>query len=102
VNWTQLLKNEVETAYATTARLLDLVDPDSLEWKPESGCIWMTVGQLLKYVTNACSAGCKGFVSGDWALPAGRKLLAYRSPWADISFKWSSISIGTRANCFTT
>ena len=80
MNWTQLLKNEVETAYATTARLLDLVDPDSLEWKPESGCNWMTVGQLLKHITNACGAGCRGFVSGDWGLPAGTKLLEDLSP----------------------
>ena len=74
MNWTQLLKNEIETTYATTARLLDKVDQDSLEWKPESGCNWMTVGQLLKHITNACGAGCKGFVSGDLGLPPGRKL----------------------------
>jgi hypothetical protein len=74
VNWTQLLKNEIETAYTTTASLLDRVDPDSLGWKPESGSNWMTVGQLLKHITNACGAGCKGFVTGDWGLPAGRKL----------------------------
>ena len=74
MNWTQLLKNEIESTYSTTARLLDRVDPDSLGWKPERGCNWMTVGQLLKHITNACGAGCKGLVSGDWGLPAGRKL----------------------------
>jgi len=74
VNWTQLLKDEIESTYATTARLLDKVDPDGLEWKPESGCNWMTVGQLLKHIANACGAGCKGFVTGDWGLPAGTKL----------------------------
>ena len=74
VNWTQLLKSEIETAYATTARLLDKVDPDRLDWKPESGDNWMTVGQLLAHITNACGAGCKGFVTGDWGLPAGTKL----------------------------
>jgi DinB superfamily len=73
VNWTELLKSEVETAYATTARLLDKVDPGSLDWKPASGSNWMTVGQLLKHLTNACGAPCQGFVTGDWGLPAGVK-----------------------------
>ncbi len=74
MNWTQLLKNEIETTYATTARLLERVDPDSLAWKPESGGNWMTVGQLLKHIANACGGGCKGFVTGDWGLPAGTKM----------------------------
>ena len=74
MNWTQLLKNEIDSTYATTARLLDRVDPDSLDWKPESGSNWMTVRQLLKHIDNACGAGCKGFVSGDWGLPPGVKL----------------------------
>jgi len=34
----------------------------------------MTVRQLLKHITNACGAGCKGFVRGDWGLPGGMKL----------------------------
>jgi uncharacterized damage-inducible protein DinB len=72
MNWTQLLKNEVETTYSTTAKLLDKVDPDSLDWKPTSGSNWMTVGQLVRHITEACGAGCKGFVTGDWGLPAGK------------------------------
>jgi uncharacterized damage-inducible protein DinB len=71
MNWTQLLKNEIETTYSTTAKLLDKVDPDSLDWKPKSGSNWMTVGQLLRHITEACGSGCKGFVTGDWGLPAG-------------------------------
>lgn len=74
MNWTQLLKSEIENTYTTTTRLLDRVDSDTLQWRPESGSNWMTVGQLLKHITNACGAGCKGFVSGDWGLPAGMKL----------------------------
>jgi uncharacterized damage-inducible protein DinB len=72
VNWTLLLKNEIETAYATTAKLLDKVDPDSLDWKPKSGSNWMTIGQLLSHITGACGPGCKGFVTGAWGLPAGK------------------------------
>ncbi len=71
MNWTQLLKSEIETTYATTARLLDKVDPDSLEWKPESGNNWMTIGQLLMHISSGCGVPCKAFVSGDWGLPEG-------------------------------
>jgi len=71
MNWTQLLKSEVESTYASTNRLLDKVDPGSLNWKPASGLNWMTTGQLLMHLTNSCGAGCKGFVTGDWGLPEG-------------------------------
>jgi uncharacterized damage-inducible protein DinB len=74
VNWTQLLKDEVETTYATTLKLLDKVEPNSLEWKPASGCNWMTVGQLLKHITESCGAACRAFVTGDWGLPPGKKM----------------------------
>ena len=74
MNWTQLLKKEAATAYATTARLLERVDPGSLGWKPERGDNWMTVGQLLQHITSACGVGCKGLVTGDWGLPPGKRL----------------------------
>ncbi len=74
MNWTQLLKSEIENTYATTAGLLDKVDPESLGWKPASGCNWMTVGQLLKHISDGCGAGCKAFITGDWGLPPGKKL----------------------------
>jgi uncharacterized damage-inducible protein DinB len=73
MNWTQLLKNEIEHSYATTARLLDRVDTSSLDWKPQSGSNWMTVRQLLKHIGDACGTACKGFVTGDWGLPPGVK-----------------------------
>jgi hypothetical protein len=73
VNWTQLLKGEMETAYTSTAKLLDKVDPDGLDWKPGIGCNWMTVGQLLQHISEACGGACKGFVTGDWGLPPGMK-----------------------------
>ena len=74
MNWTQLLTSEIENAYTTTARLLDRVDPDGLDWKPASGANWMTVGQLLQHIASACGAGCKAFVTGDWGLPEGVKM----------------------------
>jgi uncharacterized damage-inducible protein DinB len=50
---------------------MDQVDPATLGWKPESGSNWMSVAQLLNHLSTACGAGCKGFVCGDWGLPAG-------------------------------
>jgi uncharacterized damage-inducible protein DinB len=73
VNWTQLLLSEIETTYKTTAGLLDKVDPDGLDWKPASGCNWMTVGQLLKHMSEGCGAACRAFVTGDFGLPPGVK-----------------------------
>jgi uncharacterized damage-inducible protein DinB len=74
MNWTELLKSEIESTYATTGKLLDRVDPGSLDWKPDSGSNWMTVSQLVKHITNACGAPFKGFVTGDWGLPEGVKM----------------------------
>jgi uncharacterized damage-inducible protein DinB len=74
VNWTQLLKSEIESTYASTQRLMNRVDPSRLGWKPQSGSNWMTVSQLLKHLTDACGAPCKGFVTGDWGLPEGMKM----------------------------
>jgi uncharacterized damage-inducible protein DinB len=74
MNWTDLLKSEVETAYTTTEKLLDKVDPASLQWKPATGSNWMSMGQLLMHISNGCGAGCKGFVTGDWSLPPGVKM----------------------------
>lgn len=73
MNWTRLLKDEIESTYTTTTRLLERVDANSLDWKPASGSNWMTVGQLLKHIANSCGGGCKGFVTGDWGLPPGVK-----------------------------
>ena len=74
MNWTELLKMEIDSAYRTTERLLDKVDPDSLYWRPATGGNWMTLGQLLKHITNACGAGCRAFVTGDWGLPPGVRI----------------------------
>ena len=74
MNWTELLKSEIETAYATAAKLVDKVDSGSLNWKPASGQNWMTMGQLLMHLSSGCGAACKGFVTGDWGLPEGKKM----------------------------
>lgn len=71
MNWTELLKAEIESTYAVTGRLLDRVDDSALNWKPSSGGNWMTVGQLLMHLTASCGACFKGFILGDWGLPEG-------------------------------
>ena len=71
MNWTDLLKGEIEDAYKVTDALMELVDADQLGWKPATGSNWMTTGQLLHHLTNACGAAIRGFVTGDWGLPEG-------------------------------
>lgn len=69
MKWTEVLEAQIETAYHSTLGLLDLVDEDQLEWKPETGSNWMTMGQLLMHLTQACGTPCRGYVTGDWGLP---------------------------------
>jgi len=71
MNWSEILKAEIESSYITAEGLIDLVDDSELSWKPSSGENWMTVGQLLRHLTDACGAPCKGFVTGDWGMPDG-------------------------------
>jgi hypothetical protein len=72
--WTTLLQQELETTYRTTIALLDKVDPATLGWKPTTGSNWMTVGQLLKHISDGCGGACRAFLTGDWGLPEGVKI----------------------------
>jgi len=74
MKWTEFLTDEAERTYAVTARLLDLVEPDRLDWMPATGMNWMTTGQLLKHISNACGEPCRGLVTGEWGLPPGTTL----------------------------
>ena len=71
MNWTELLKKEIEQGYQVTERLMDLVADKELNWKPSTGTNWMTMGQLLMHITGSCGACCRGFVTGDWGMPEG-------------------------------
>ncbi len=51
-----------------------MVDEGQLEWKPPSGDNWMTTGQLLRHMTDACGKAMKGFLTGDWGLPEGMEI----------------------------
>jgi len=71
MTWTELLKMQIESAYASADGLMGMVSDGELSWKPETGENWMTLGQLLQHVTDACGAPCKGFVTGEWGMPDG-------------------------------
>ena len=71
MNWTELLTFEIEDTFKVTDDLLDLVDENQLDWKPATGENWMTVGQLLRHLTDACGAPIRGFCTGDWGMPEG-------------------------------
>lgn len=71
MKWKELLISEIEHTYKVTDGLLDLVDQASLNWKPSSGSNWMTTGQLVRHITDACGAPIRGFITGDWGLPEG-------------------------------
>jgi uncharacterized damage-inducible protein DinB len=74
MNWNELLRNEIATTYNITEGLMDLVDPNKLDWKPRESNNWMTTGQLLMHLTNACGQSIKGFVTGDWEMPEGMEI----------------------------
>ena len=73
MNWTDLLKVEIEHNYKAAFGLFELVDDRSLGWKPATGSNWMTTGQLLRHITEACGACCRGFVEGKWPMPDDAK-----------------------------
>jgi hypothetical protein len=74
MNWTDLLTGEFTAVYSTAEALLDKVDAARLDWKPPAGSNWMTVAQLLRHLGEACGAGCRAFLTGDWGLPPGVKM----------------------------
>jgi uncharacterized damage-inducible protein DinB len=71
MNWKDLLKREIESSYQLTEGLINLVDENNLGWKPAAENNWMTLGQLLMHLMDACGAPIRGFVTGDWGLPEG-------------------------------
>lgn len=66
MNWTELITAEMENSYRAANKLMDLVDDAALDWKPSTGENWMTMGQLLRHIPDACGKCFQGFVTGDW------------------------------------
>jgi len=75
MDWKDLLKAEMESAYKSAEGLIDLVDEDRLGWKPPTGTNWMTTAQLLRHISDACGAPCRSFATGDWGPPPEEMLL---------------------------
>lgn len=73
MNWTELLKSEIEHNYKVTQNLMDMVDADKLDWQPPIGNNWMTVRQLLQHLTASCGATFKGFITNQWGPPEGEE-----------------------------
>ena len=64
MNWTELLTSQINAAYGATDGLMKLVKKEDLDWKPKQGKNWMTTGQLLDHLTNACGWCISAFHSG--------------------------------------
>jgi len=69
VGWKDILKELVQDAYRATEGLLDLASNTELGWKPSGGENWMSIGQLIEHMTDACGSMMKGFVTGEWHFP---------------------------------
>ena len=74
MNWTDLLTAELGYLYQVTDSLFEMVDDESLDWRPATGENWMTTGQLLMHIAMSNGPGFKGFVTGDWGMPDGMSL----------------------------
>jgi uncharacterized damage-inducible protein DinB len=73
VNWTEILDREVRYTYDAADCLMKQVDADSLGWKPPvpegaQTTGWMTVGELLHHMTEACGKCCLAFATNDWSI----------------------------------
>lgn len=69
MKWTDFLRGEMEYNFAVTDALMAMVKDEDLGWKPAAGKNWMTTGQLLQHLTEACGMCCRGFATGDWGMP---------------------------------
>ena len=66
MQWTELITAQAESAYKAAETLIGKVDDAKLDWKPDTGSNWLTVGSLIRHLTTACGATARGFVTGEW------------------------------------
>ncbi|MHC4939273.1 MAG: DinB family protein [Planctomycetota bacterium] len=69
MNWTELLNAEIADKFRRTEALLEMVDDSMLEWRPPAGENWMTMGQLIWHLPEACGFCMRGFVTEGWQMP---------------------------------
>jgi hypothetical protein len=67
MSWKEILIEQVKDAYRASEGLLDLVEDELIDWKPKSGDNWMTTGELLGHMADACGFMFKGFITNEWA-----------------------------------
>lgn len=70
MNWTDLLHTEIRASYDATEGLIGKVADKDLGWSPGTGENWMNLGQLLMHISDACGYCCRGFITGEWGMPA--------------------------------
>jgi len=86
MDFTALLISEVEHAYRPFNGLLNLVDDENLDWQPATGLNWMTMGQLLYHLGDACGVCMQAFEANDWSaiMPEGATpMTAHELPAVD-------------------
>ena len=66
MDWKAVLIERIENSYRAAEGLLKLVEDEQLVWKPGSGENWMTTGQLVNHMADACGSMFKGFITGEW------------------------------------
>ncbi|MCE5228980.1 DinB family protein [bacterium] len=66
--WHRVLKSELDGAYRSAAGLMEMCCGLPLDWKPARENNWMTLGQLLKHISNGAGQPIHGFVTGDWGM----------------------------------
>jgi len=71
MDWKTVLIEKVKSSYRAAEGLLKLVEDEQLSWKPESGENWMTTGQLLNHMADACGSMFKCFITGTWEFEEG-------------------------------
>lgn len=74
MNWSELLLSQIQGNYHAAATLMRRVEDAQLNWKPDSGSNWMSMGQLLYHITESCGMCCECFVTGNWKMPDGSDL----------------------------
>lgn len=80
MNWTSLLTQQINATYAATDGLMKLVKKDDLGWKPKGGKNWMTTGQVMDHLTNACGWCISAFHTGNWNPPEAPKKKGAKEP----------------------
>ena len=71
MTWTELLHAEIAVTDNAADKLMARLEENVLDWKPAQGNNWMTTGQLLRHMSEACGFYCRAFATGDWSMPEG-------------------------------